>query len=50
LWIGSGDLALAEVGVGDFLGGGNGDRVHQTLRVAPAMQAGLADHVWELRN
>jgi hypothetical protein len=23
-------------------------RVHQTLRVTPAMQSGLADHVWEL--
>jgi IS1 family transposase len=23
-------------------------RIHQTLRVTPAMQAGLADHVWEL--
>ena len=23
-------------------------RVHQTLRVTPAMAAGLADHVWEL--
>lgn len=23
-------------------------RVHQTLRVTPAMEAGLADHVWEL--
>jgi IS1 family transposase len=23
-------------------------RVHQTLRVTPAMQAGLTDHVWEL--
>ena len=22
-------------------------RVHQTLRVTPAMQAGLSDHVWE---
>lgn len=21
-------------------------RVHQTLRVTPAMQAGIADHVW----
>jgi hypothetical protein len=21
-------------------------RVHQTLRVTPAMEAGLADHVW----
>lgn len=23
-------------------------RVHQTLRVTPAMQAGISDHVWEL--
>ena len=23
-------------------------RIHQTLRVTPAMEAGLADHVWEL--
>jgi hypothetical protein len=23
-------------------------RVHQTLRVTPAMEAGLADHVWSL--
>ena len=22
-------------------------RVHQTLRVTPAVQAGLTDHVWE---
>jgi IS1 family transposase len=25
-------------------------RVHQTLRVAPAMEAGLADHVWEIEE
>jgi hypothetical protein len=25
-------------------------RLHQTLRVTPAMQAGLADHVWELEE
>ena len=25
-------------------------RVHQTLRVTPAMEAGLADHVWELED
>jgi IS1 family transposase len=25
-------------------------RVHQTLRVTPAMQAGLSDHVWELEE
>lgn len=23
-------------------------RIHQTLRVTPAMQSGLSDHVWEL--
>jgi hypothetical protein len=23
-------------------------RVHQTLRVTPAMEAGLSDHVWSL--
>lgn len=23
-------------------------RVHQTLRVTPAMEAGLADHVWTI--
>lgn len=23
-------------------------RIHQTLRVTPAMQAGITDHVWEL--
>jgi hypothetical protein len=23
-------------------------RVHQTLRVTPAMAAGVADHVWEI--
>jgi hypothetical protein len=25
-------------------------RVHRTLRVTPAMEAGLADHVWELEE
>ncbi len=25
-------------------------RIHQTLRVTPAMQAGLADHVWEIEE
>ncbi len=24
----------------------NSCRVHQTLRVTPAMEAGIADHVW----
>jgi hypothetical protein len=23
-------------------------RVHQTLRVTPAMEAGIADHVWTI--
>jgi hypothetical protein len=22
-------------------------RIHQTLRVTPAMEAGIADHVWD---
>ena len=25
-------------------------RVHQTLRVTPAMEAGLTDHVWSIRD
>jgi hypothetical protein len=25
-------------------------RVHETLRVTPAMQAGIADHVWNMRE
>jgi hypothetical protein len=25
-------------------------RLHQTLRVTPAMEAGLADHVWSLEE
>ncbi len=25
-------------------------RVHTTLRVTPAMEAGITDHVWELRE
>ena len=25
-------------------------RVHQTLRVTPAMEAGIADHVWALEE
>ena len=28
----------------------NFGRVHKTLRVTPAMQAGLADHVWSLEE
>jgi len=25
-------------------------RVHQTLRVTPAMEAGIADHVWSIQE
>ena len=25
-------------------------RVHQTLRVTPAMEAGIADHVWAIEE
>lgn len=25
-------------------------RIHKTLRVTPAMQAGIADHVWTLED
>lgn len=28
----------------------NFGRVHKTLRVTPAMQAGIADHVWSLEE
>jgi hypothetical protein len=28
----------------------NFGRIHQTLRVTPAMQAGLTDHVWRLEE
>jgi hypothetical protein len=27
-----------------------GARIHQTLRVTPAMEAGIADHVWSLEE
>jgi hypothetical protein len=25
-------------------------RVHKTLRVTPAMEAGLSDHIWEIEE
>ena len=28
----------------------NFGRLHQTLRVTPAMEAGLADHVWAIEE
>jgi hypothetical protein len=26
------------------------DRAHQTLRVTPAMEAGISDHVWKIEE
>ena len=28
----------------------NFGRVHRTLRVRPAMEAGIADHVWSIKG
>jgi hypothetical protein len=28
----------------------NFGRVHQTLRVMPAMEAGIADHIWSVEE
>ena len=28
----------------------NFSRIHQTLRVTPAMEAGITDHVWTLEE
>jgi hypothetical protein len=28
----------------------NFGRVHQTLRVTPAMEAGISDHVWSIEE
>jgi hypothetical protein len=28
----------------------NFGRIHQSLRVTPAMEAGIADHVWSLEE
>ncbi len=28
----------------------NSARVHQTLRVTPAMEAGVSDHIWTVRE
>jgi hypothetical protein len=25
-------------------------RIHQSLRVTPAMEAGISDHLWEIEN
>jgi hypothetical protein len=31
-------------------GGLNFCRVHQSLRVTPAMEAGISDHVWDIEE
>ena len=28
----------------------NFGRIHQTLRVTPAMEAGISDHVWSIED
>jgi transposase-like protein len=41
-------LSHLKAAVNVFMAWYNLCRVHQTLRVTPAMEAGIADHVWEL--
>lgn len=43
-------LANLKAAVALFMVWYNFCRVHQTLRVTPAMQAGLTDHVWGLEE
>ena len=43
-------LTHLEAAVAIYMSWYNLCRVHQTLRVTPAMQAGLADHVWEMEE
>jgi len=43
-------LANQKHGVAIYMIHYNFCRVHQTLRVTPAMEAGLSDHVWELEE
>lgn len=41
-------LANLKAAVAVFVAWYNFCRVHQTLRVTPAMEAGLTDHVWSV--
>ena len=43
-------LINLEATVAVFMAVYNFTRVHQTLRVTPAMEAGLTDHIWTLRE
>lgn len=44
-----GVLKQAEAGVLHYMHY-NFARIHKTLRVTPAMQAGISDHVWTLEE
>lgn len=45
---------VVEEAIGEKLDGSplpdNFGRVHQTLRVTPAMEAGVSDHVWSIEE
>jgi hypothetical protein len=41
-------LPMLKAAVALFIVWYNFCRVHQTLRVTPAMQAGITDHIWSL--
>ena len=43
-------LANLKAAVAVFVAWCNFCRVHQTLRVTPAMEAGLTDHAWSVRE
>jgi hypothetical protein len=43
-------LVNLKAAVSVFVAGYNFSHVHQTLRVTPATQAGLTDHVWTVRE
>ena len=42
--------ALVQLTLRRFLGIQNFARIHQTLRVTPAMEAGVANHVWSVEE
>jgi hypothetical protein len=43
-------LANLKAAVSVFVAWYNFCRVHQTLRVTPAMECGLTDHVWSIQE
>ena len=43
-------LENLKAAVSVFMAWYNFCRVHQTLRVTPAMEAGIADHVWSIEE